>query len=223
MNLLQNSKQSHALFFSLLMQGQPKQTTVPLYDLEEFRQTVPQSEREQTPYTINKKKVFTYRMLFLLLSAFFMALTCFIYERLPSTLSYILMGDVIGLRYPLMSLTVTFSFIAGYIGFTMQTENEVLHHIFHRAKKRLKECWNHSRASAGFLSRLPFGIGHNGWYKQYRTLEDKIDHLRKEQESLLKCIREAPHVSYTQREKLFNQALREFELKTHHITEQLSA
>ncbi len=185
----------------------------PSYEaLDQFRQHI-EVERLGThrlPYSATKKKIFTYKSIFLLLGLVFVFLGGVIFTQSAAwhiAESYILAAK---------GMIGTFCGIAGlsalWIAKSLRTEKEAANHSLRQARYKLTKAYARKKMEFGLKGLFAFGKSYDKAQvlkHAYRDAQDKFHEHVHNLEHLCDRISRAP-LPVPEREHLYNQALLEF-------------
>lgn len=184
-------------------------------ELEIFKQQLHVGELNyQYTFAECSYKIRNYRTIFLAIGVLFLCLACLIYEY-----NLVFFTDLFGnLRFLakgfLIGLSLTFSFAASFIGYSLCVAREASTHQCFRAKRKLYQIYTQKRLEEG-VSGL-FNIGtfcskHYSLKNKYQEVLHQIEEIKENTVPLLKKIQHCENIDTQYRELLFNQALCEMQ------------
>lgn len=192
-------------------------------ELDHFRQQIEWDKKclEPMPFTAAKRKVLTYKSIFLALGLLFLVLGAFIYMRtfaLPFT--YFLLGTF----YIAKNLVCGFCGMAGtaslLISHSLRTDREIVGHIIRKGRRNLSKLYARKKIEHKLNSFMNFGPAYQKSLvlsHTYRETHDKILDLKEETLHLFQRILSADHLNGGRKEHLYNQAVLEMDLRLEEI------
>ena len=184
-------------------------------ELDLFRQQI-EIERNgifHLPYSAAKKKVLTYKSVFLVLGLLFLGLGVSIYLK---TLAFSSLFFTIGAFHIAKNLICGICVMAGLgsllICKSLRTEKEVINHLVRKARRNLAKIHARKRIENGIKTFFSFGAHYRKSQHLRHThheAHDKIHDLKEETFHLIERIAQAGHLNSHKKESLYNQALLE--------------
>lgn len=183
-------------------------------ELEIFKQHFQGKEELGLRYTYAecKHKVSNYRAIFLFIGVIFLGLALLIFQHnlvffttLFGNLSLLAKGLLIG-------VSLTFSFVASFIGYSLCVAREASAYLFSKSKRKLFQLYTRKRFEQGLVGLFNFGTfckKHYSLKNNYNETLHQMGECKEETLVLLQKIQQYANVEAHYRELLFNQALSE--------------
>lgn len=165
-------------------------------------------------YTERAPVTRVYRLIFILLSALFFSLSFIVLFHVPSFYYHSLLGHSQLYTMPLSFLSFVCGACCALVGVSIRIEKEVMFHIVHHARRRLKSFYFHRIYELGIFGFIPLGTACLSKRKtKIQYLQALIEIKRKKQETglILRKIGEQVSLENSEKEKLFNEVLFELE------------
>lgn len=200
-----------------------KTTSLYFGELEEFRKLlkVEGSSYKMQIFNHEKKRVDYYRVFFSCLSAIFLLLSIYIGFKMIQAGSNLPFGRIQWSNFVFLFISLSCAAGAGFIVYSMKPEIEVMRRLFSIIKERLKRSYTEKSMELAAIEmntfdkeRLKMKLKH-----AYQDAQEQIDHIKEETQFLLKKINLVPFMHEKLKNKLFNQTLLEFRIKSEHLVE----
>lgn len=163
-----------------------------------------------------KKRVDAYRCLFYCLSLFFLFMSSYIGVKIFHTGWALPFGHMQWSNIVFFLLAGGCSLASAFVAFFMRTEIEVMRRLVSTSREKLKRVYADKSIDLSSLEmnlfekeRLTIKLKHT-----YQDAKERIDHLREETQFLLNKIKQVPFMHDKLKNKLFNQVLLDFRLKS---------
>lgn len=184
-------------------------------ELDLFRQQIEWTRLHPMPFTAAKKKVLSYKSIFLGLGLLFLVLGVFIWMKthiLP--MHYLLLGTF----YVAKNVICGFCGLAGaaslLICYSLSTEKEIIQQMIRKAQRDLSTLYSRKKLEHGIKGYSWGNCDKSAYLLQgYRETHHKILDLKEETFLLFHRILHAEHLNGGKKEHLFNQAIMELDLK----------
>lgn len=222
---LANTTNPTSLLFSLYHHSQqPAQNDLPIRnykELNKFRQKVEEQKcgPHHQPYQASQKRALSYKAVFFALGILFLFLSYFLYSHTMIWSGNLFFVDFSATKTVICLFTLLLSGLSFILGLAIHGEREAVHKITHRAKNKLRRIYSYKRDEYG-LSAFSTGLDSKKNAIAKRTLHEaiaKVNDSKKAVCVLLRQIRETKGLDKATLEKLFNQAILEFNDKLHSI------
>jgi|694.fasta_scaffold75838_2 hypothetical protein len=206
---------------SMKKEGKPRYP-----ELETFRWQI---EVEKTSpryllYSRLKKKVFTYKSVFLLFGFIFLSLSAVILAKASywsfGTLSY---KEFFIAKNLACTFCASIGVASGWIGYSLRPEKEAAGLLLRKAKHKLSKAFASQKLNNGLKGLLAFGKKYQqtiALQHAYQEAWDHCHHLHEELLHLFDRIGETCSLNEQAKEHLYNQALMEFKEKTFEVVHQ---
>lgn len=194
-----------------------------LHNFKRELKSTPIQQPLSVPYTLQKRRVHIYQMIFIFLGIFFFTLA---YTIMNGSVHAVFLQHVQQLVWGksfLSLICTTFGLIGFGITATLRPEEEVIRHIRFNSQRKLSRLYQGKKAH--------FQIAHHYWpwgkhypdhlevYLEYSHACEALNYQTEEAFSLVRHIAKSHTLSRSSRETLFNQALTEYRRKIEALTE----
>jgi len=189
-------------------------------ELESFRFSLKQNRNHLShyPYTSNKNRVLLYKVVFLLLTIIFTALSAYLYTANICWVFHSFIANPDMLKNFLSLICSVCAICSFIIGFFASPEIDIATHLVHKAKKRAKKIFKRAACEIRFNHRTDDSLI-DYCRELYHGVYEKMTRFKDEQLLLLKRIRISRQLSDKEKETLYNQAITELESKLQGLLE----
>ena len=186
-------------------------------DLQLFKQQIDVNTTHHRPYTIHKKKISSYRFIFMFLAAFYFISGLILFYKLSPYTASFLFGS---LSYLIKNGACAFCSVAGLlsigIGFCLNAEKEAIYFSYKKARRKLKEIYHHNLSKVGYRWYFSFGESRTNlinFQQSYHDSMDKLLNYKHDALVLIDRITSSESIDLVKREVLLNHSILEMEDK----------
>jgi hypothetical protein len=208
---------------SLLKNQGPSIYTIrnPYSELQLFKQQIDVHHVSHSPFTTHKKKVSTYRMIFLALASFYIISgLIFFYKLSPYTSNYLLGSYSFLVKNGACAFCALAALFSVGTGIFLNPEKEALYFSYKKARKKLKEIYHHNLGKLGLKRFLAVGEGRQrlvDFKHLYHEALDRLHHHKDDTSHLFERIIASDSMDITKRELLLNHSILEMEDKMNDV------
>jgi hypothetical protein len=186
------------------------------HELDVFRYQIEQSKAGiyHQPYTMNKKTVFVYKLIFFGLAGLFAALS-FIAMSIPMVhaWAFFSISSTTFFKCIVVSICSLLAVVSFLMGFTLRTEREAVQRCIRKAYVSISRIYTRKRLRMGIKRFVAFFGPHRrlaaDMRHTYHEICDKINDKKDETMHLVHRIATAETLTPPQKEVLLNQAIEE--------------
>lgn len=182
-------------------------------DLQLFREQIEIHTVSHRPYTQHKRKIKTYRLIFLGLAALYMTLAIlFFYTLSPYMTNFVLGSYSFLLKNGVCALFAFASLASTVFSYFLSAEKEATQLIYRKTKLKLREVYKRNIAKAGLKRFIVIGKARQDLFNFKQVYHDSIDrlhHYKDETFHLIERILSSDSMDSSKQEHLLNQALLE--------------
>lgn len=190
-----------------------------LPSLDRFRLHMAGSPLDEahSPYTLNKPRAHTYKMIFCTVGAILLLLGLTVFMRSSNTIFELHIGYYWLIKVLVGCFSLLLGAMALMLGLRLQNEREVAFSIWMDARRKLARLYHCKLSGCGGTRFYLFSANPNQSRPLKRAYLESLEQIRdqRERNRVLLCqIAHAPFLPLEEREKLFNRALSELR-RTH--------
>lgn len=187
-------------------------------ELHSFRKKVEEgrSGLHHHPYTANKNRVIIYKTIFFALALIFIIFAYYLYASSFCWTCTLLFGDNSKVRLVACSTCALFAAASLVLGLLTKPQDEIIHEVVRRAKKRAKIIFNRRMSAERVVNNsTPYGPSGKGIKLRhaFEDLKERIKHFKEEASLTMKRIEISRNLDESQKEFLYNQAILELQYK----------
>lgn len=191
-------------------------------ELEQFRQLIEhqKSGRHYQHYTVNKKIVMKYRLIFAGLGTLFTTLGFIVYHKTLIMANNLLLGTWQVPKVSICTFCAIMALVAFAMAFLMRPEKEMINKLWTHAKRKLGRLYSQKGLELGHKGVIAFGDERRkvlALKHAYNEARDKISEKREEILHLVEKIANSRDMDSRTKENLFNQAALDFNDKINEI------
>lgn len=192
-------------------------------ELNLFRQQVAIDSATPLLYSNAKKKLFTYKLIFMGLSAFFFFLAaCLWWHSVPFATGMLSISESTLLKNMLGAICACFGGAAFFITALLRTDREAASHLMRKARHQITRHYARKKVELGVTRLLNFGKAYTTAVSlkgAYREALGTVNDHHNEILQLFDHISSSSGMTNRTREHLYNQALCELNQKLHRVVE----
>lgn len=225
--------QPKSLLMRLRNQSKASLTSIPaikLYrdnknyaELNLFRQQFAVDSAAPLLYTSAKTKMFTYKLIFAGISAFFFFLTFLLwYHSVPFATGFLSISESTLLKNTIGGICAGFGSAALFIAASLRTDRDVASHLKRKAHHKIARHYARKKVELGVTGLLYFGKAYATSVALKSAYREAISHINDHHDEILRLFDHILHSSgmtSRTREHLYNQALCELNHKLHRVVE----
>lgn len=174
------------------------------------------------PYSLNHGKMLLYKAIFLGISLIFAALAGYLYSIYFNWTFTLLFGTTGGVRSFLCGFSLLLSFAALVVGLWIRPEREIAHSIVNKIKQKGRKIFSKKKAELSGHMASPRIVSDHGnvlFREHYELWLEEINDIEEEVLLILQRITLSRVLSAKEKERLYNQALLELQLRLEsHLT-----